>query len=382
MIRPKDVLTVLWKEIIDLIRDRRTLISMIVVPLIGMPVIITAFLYLSESSMSQAEQKPMKIAIKEVVTLPFFDQALKDSNLEIVKSEDPAKDVRDKMTELGLDISVLNKVKIFFDSTYSFASIAMQRLQKALDRAKESIIKKGILELKIPESILNPFTVEMVNLASEKKQMGFGLGIFLGYIIMLMIFTGGLHAAIDMTAGEKERRTLETLLISPASREDIVLGKIIATGITTFITAILAVVGYLLSFTVNPKYKNLAIAFDAQTIALTLLLMVPIAVLSASLLIGLMIFAKSFKEAQSYTSPLMLVIFFPAMLSFIPGVETNTFLSVIPILNASLLIKQIFTGDFALTNYAVTFLSSFIYALVAFVLAVRTFKSEGVLFRG
>jgi sodium transport system permease protein len=189
-----------------------------------------------------------------------------------------------------------------------------------------------------------------------------------------------------MTAGEKERRTLEILLASPAGRDEIVLGKILAATTAAFLTACLTIMSLVVSFRFGPASGQMRDAFagaqiEPGSVALILLAVLPTAVTAASLMIAISLFAKSFKEGQSYLTPLIMLVVFPAVLGMLPGTESGPLMSVIPVFNVSQLIKAIFLGEATLPGFLLTFVSNLGYAAIAFLAAVQIFKRESVLFR-
>jgi sodium transport system permease protein len=123
------------------------------------------------------------------------------------------------------------------------------------------------------------------------------------------------------------------------------------------------------------------IPLDAQTIGLVLLALAPMAVMAASLMIAIALLAKSFKEAQSYLTPLIMAVVFPLVAGMMPGVELTPALAAVPLFNVCQLIKQIFQGEFTLLVFAITMAANVVYAAMAFFAAVRVFSTERVLFR-
>jgi len=200
------------------------------------------------------------------------------------------------------------------------------------------------------------------------------------------MFTGGMYPAIDMTAGEKERRTLEVVLSSPASRGAIILGKVLAATTAVLVTAILAMVSLIVSF----RFADFGIQvgkaagrvpLDATGIALVFVALVPMAVLAASLMVAIALLAKSFKEAQSYLTPLVMASIFPLLVGMLPGLQLTPVLALIPLFNVCQLIKEIFLGEYSHLAFAITMASNIVYAGLAFFAAVRVFSKESVLFR-
>jgi sodium transport system permease protein len=198
-----------------------------------------------------------------------------------------------------------------------------------------------------------------------------------------------MYPAIDLTAGEKERGTMETILSSPISRTDLVFGKFGLVLSASLATAVLAVISMGVSFSAVGKshilkssdaaQMQLKIGLDA---ALTVFLMaLPVAILFAAVLLTIALFAKSHKEAQSYVTPMTFVVIIPAVASLMPGVELTPKLALIPILNTSLVCKEIISGTYHWGSIAVIFLSTCVYAAAALFLAVKMFQRESVLFR-
>jgi sodium transport system permease protein len=198
-----------------------------------------------------------------------------------------------------------------------------------------------------------------------------------------------MYPAIDMTAGEKERRTMEMLLSAPAGRAEIVLGKILVAITASFMTAVLTIISFRVSSLFGMKAIRsgrqpqliMEIPLDAKTFGLIFVSIIPMAILSATLMIAIATMAKSYKEAQSYLSPLLLVAIIPAMVSLLPGVKLNAGMALIPIVNFSQLIKELMLGDWSWTGFTLTLVSNLIYAAIAFTAAVKVFKNERILFR-
>jgi sodium transport system permease protein len=218
---------------------------------------------------------------------------------------------------------------------------------------------------------------------------GMIIGNLIGYLFVTFIFMGAMYPAIDMTAGEKERRTMEMLLSSPAGRGEIVSGKILVAITMSLITSALTIISFGVSFYFGLKgirsnrqpQPIMEIPLDAKTFALIFAAIIPLAVLSGTLMIAIATLAKSFKEAQSYLSPLLLIAIMPAMVSLIPGVKLNAWMAFIPVVNFSQLTKELMLGDWTWTGFTLTLLSNLIYAAIAFTGAVMVFKNERVLFR-
>jgi len=300
--------------------------------------------------------------------------------------------VENKETELGISVSGdVNSpaVTIYVDQSELGAMVASDRIETTLNQVKEARIKNDLLRAGVPARILTPFTVEKVNTAPPQKMSGMLVGGIIGIMFVTFMLMGAMYPAIDMTAGEKERKTMEMLLSSPAGRLEIVLAKILATITGSLLTGVLAIASLIFTFyagiggarsRMQPSIE-MKVSLDATTFILMVILMIPMAVMCATLVISIATQAKSFKEASSYLSPLILLAIIPSMVSFLPGVRLNAGMALIPILNFSQLVKELMLGEWTWTIYILTVVSTSIYAGAAFGIAVKVFKSERILFR-
>jgi sodium transport system permease protein len=212
------------------------------------------------------------------------------------------------------------------------------------------------------------------------------------YFIIFLCLSGAMYPAMDLTAGEKERGTMETLLCSPTSRTDIVLAKFLVVLTGSLSSVILSLMSMGVSATVAASSFSPGsgggggggmppLSIDPLGVLGVLALILPVAVLFSSLLLTLAVFAKSFKEAQSYVTPLIFVVVLPAMAGMLPGVELNYRLALVPILNISLVSKEMLSGVWHWGYIATIFGSTAFYAAAALAAAVAMFRREGVLFR-
>jgi len=218
------------------------------------------------------------------------------------------------------------------------------------------------------------------------------LGGIIAYLVIFMCLNGGMHPAIDLTAGEKERGTMETILSSPVSRTHLVLGKFLLVLTASLVTAALLVGSMGISFAVLQNSHSMdAVADDGEpaprltvgplAVASVFIMAFPLAVLFSAALITISVFAKSYKEAQSYIVPLMFLVVVPTVAAMLPGVELSPKLAIVPLLNVSLLCKELVTGEYHWKYIVLIFASTCVYAAGALYLAVKMFQRETVLFR-
>jgi sodium transport system permease protein len=194
---------------------------------------------------------------------------------------------------------------------------------------------------------------------------------------------------MDLTAGEKERGTMETILCSPVARTDLVLGKFLMVLTASLTTAVVSIVTTGITFVIiglmaggSASAQSGAMpTLDPAGLLLVIAMVFPVAVLFCSVLLAVSLFAKSIKEASSYATPLIILIIVPAMMGMMPGVELNARLALVPVLNIALASKELVSGVFHWYYLALIFGSTCVYAGAALAVCVRMFNREDVLFR-
>lgn len=379
------------KEMLDLIRDRRTLISMVAVPLLVIPLLLNLSTRLISRLQENAENEAKSMAVAVHLTTPSIREALEKAQIQIVEKDD-LKDAVLKKTAAAAVEEIPGtpiEVQIYADNSNPTSSAAAARVRVALDDLKDEKVRESLKSSGIPASVLEPFVVKKTNIAGARKMSGMVWGSMLGYVLLLLMFAGGMYPVIDMTAGEKERKTMEALLSSPALRLEIVLGKNLAAMTAIFITAILTLGSMVYSLkgsnltSKSPEVQEMmrTIPLDTHTVTLIAVTLVPLSMFAAALMFAIALFARSYKEGQSYLTPLVFVVIFPALMGGMSGLEMTPVLCLVPIFNASQMIRGILLGDVSTANFAITTAANLVYAGIAFVIATRQFENENVLFR-
>jgi sodium transport system permease protein len=391
------------KELIDSLRDRRTVVSMIAVPLLVMPLLTVGMGVLSMTLVGQAMKE-----IPEVMILGGEDSPrvmaelgqLKD--LRIVPARpDYADEISNKQIRAAVEIpdgfeaklaaGESSTVKIYMYEGELKSGFGADRLQRFFRQLRDRTIREHLEARQLPDTLVRPFDIEQKNVAPAEKVGGAILGGLVPYFVILLSLTGAMYPAMDLTAGEKERGTIETILCSPVSRTHLVLGKFLMVLTASIATAVLSIASMAVSFGVGKKMllgampgaadAALQITITGKAMVSIFFVVLPLAVFFSAVLLALSLFAKSFKEAQSYISPLMIVVVMPAVAALLPGVELSPALALVPVLNTSLVSKEIITGTYRWDLIALIFLSSSVYAMAALTIAVRLFQREDVLFR-
>jgi sodium transport system permease protein len=403
----KHILTVYLKELTDSLRDRRTLISMIVVPTLVMPVLMFGVGTIMSKIIKQAREEGSSIVIVGGVDSPGVVAALKaEKKFHLVTPAGDFKQlISDKKIRAAVEIPAGFEaslkaggsavVTIYHYEGELKSSLGVNELEKFFRGLREKTVETRLTERGLPASLVTPFEIKRQNVAAPEKVGGNAIGGFIPYIIIILCFTGAMYPAMDLTAGEKERGTMETLLCSPVNRLNIVLGKflmVLTASVTTMLLSLVSMgVSAALGLTFFGGGAQMGSTRGADAGSIPLIdplglvgvfgMVLPVAVFFAALLLSISLFAKSYKEAQSYVSPLIIVVIMPAVIGILPGIELSAKTALVPILSLSLVCKEMLSGVWHWNFIALIFTSSCLYAAIALGFAVRMFNREDVMFR-
>ncbi len=406
------IATVYGKELRDMLRDRRTLLSMIVIPTLVMPVLMLGVGIVSYKVVRQAKATTPTVMIIGGEDSPAARAALAaHERIEVVPTTaDWRERISDKKVRAAVELppgfdAALERgepavVKIYNYEGEMRSAFAVSEARRFFDDYRERIVAGRLEGRGLPATLVKPFQVRTENVAPPEKVGGNVIGGIIPYLFILLAFTGAMYPAMDLTAGEKERGTMETILCSPVARGDLVLGKFLMVLTASLGTVVFSLLSMALTFMAGGSLlagvaggasaARTAAAGAAMPVLPTLDplgmlavlgMVLPMAVLFSAVLFAISLFAKSYKEAQSYASPLIIVIIMPAVVGLLPGVELNARLALIPILNVSLVSKELVSGVWQWDYLALIFGSTCIYAAIALGFAVRMFNREDVLFR-
>jgi sodium transport system permease protein len=396
----KKILVIFKKEFIDTIRDRRTIILMIVLPLLVFPLIMGVASKLAVSQTKKAKTKVLKVGlitygnaerfriiIKEREDM-IIDESVKEENIESL-IQDAKKDFI-IIFEEDFDKKTAQKesgvVRVHFKSSEE-NDIAKRRIREVLNKFKAELLDVRLKALSLEKSFVEPLKIKEVDIVTIKEQIGRYVGGFLPYIFIIFCFVGAMYPAIDLAAGEKERSTIETLLTSPANRFQIVFGKFMVVTLAGLISASVSIIGLFiavrLAFRIPPQILDTVLRIiEPGSIALLLSLLIPLCVLFAAVLLSFSIYAKSFKEAQSIMTPMNFIVIFPAIIGLLPGIKLNATTALLPIINVSLATKDIISGTIKTGLLLEVYLSMFTLAGISLFFCSRWFEREDVIFRG
>jgi len=394
------------KELTELMRDRKTLIFVILLPIFIFPVIFGIMGLVLSSTTAKAMQEEHKYVIVNGQQAPEFAEALfYHKNFKKVETEltDPAELIA--AIRAG-DFAVAVVIPDDFNAKQQAVEQSQWQLiynqssqldfmsryfNELLDNytgqlQRQSLSALGVDPLKLT-AILKPVSVDKVDTAAKRENLGEKFGALIAYILIPLCLLGASYPAIDMGAGEKERGTLETLLICPVSRSAIVLGKFLTVLSTGLAGALITVASFGIWGAVIGSFAGFAVvqeamgAISAPELLMIFLMIVPTSAIFASLLLAISIYAKTFKEAQNYMSPLTILMFVPLAAAMMPGVELTTKTALIPVMNVALAIKELIKGTADGSMIALIFGATVALAAALIAFCVHWFQQEKVLFR-
>jgi sodium transport system permease protein len=398
----RNIAIVYCKELRDSLRDRRTLVSMIVVPVLAMPVLMVGMTALTTKMVNRAQAEVPKVMVVGGEDSPGIMAALREA--KAIRIVPPCADFTAAILEKriraavqippGFDAAVARgaaaKVCIYGHAGEIKSGFASNHLEQFFRNLRDTKVRERLQERHVPQQVLTPFEIVRQNVASPAQVGGSVLGGIIPYLIIVLCMTGAMYPAIDLTAGEKERGTMETILCSPVSRTHLVLGKFFMVLTASLATVLFSLASMSASFLCTKRpllggqlrhAGELKLTLDPAGVAGVFLMLLPVAVLLSAALLAIALFARSFKEAQSYIGPLMILIIMPAMAGLLPGLELSARLALVPLVNVSLVCKEMTAGTWH-WNYILLILgSSCIYAAAALAFAVWLFHREEVLFR-
>ncbi len=382
------------KELKDALRDRRTILAMIVIPIIVLPVLMFLPVFLASP-----ERNPVRIAvIQSDDTSADFVAALASDQIRVVRigrEENMTRLIQNGDYELGMilppDFSRIfegpdetTTITIFVDQSSARGTIALSLVQDEITKYADKVVSERLARTGLPPKVLTPIETD-VRAVSVTGAGAIFLAILLPLFLGIYAVTGAMYFIMDTTAGEKERKTLEALLTMPATRTEIVLGKFLIAVLIALVSASLAILGmmggtmFLLGAVGESSAPGLSIS--ASNLFLIGLATLVLAMTSASIEMVISIFARSFKEAQNLLSPLTIVVVVPAIAMQYMSEQALRFFAVAPIFNAMLIIRDALLNRASPASVVLEFASAIVYMLIALAIAIKIFNSEKAMVR-
>ena len=390
---------VFLKEMREVFRDKRTLFNLVLSPLLITPLLLLMVGNLTKSQVTQARKEKVTVGVAGAKAAPNLMQSLSGEqrpNIVFEEMTRPAIEeaIRKRTLKAGLLLPPDADTKLAATHPVLVTILYDEGRESSLDVSRRlndlfSDSAKNITAFRLRDSALSAELAIPFDVKQEKIPGSGGIGMvflftLLPYMLAVYAIMGGVYMANDTVAGEKERGTLETLLVSPASRRDIVLGKFFAIVSVSLLSSVLSVIGILW-----PAYAPMealqgmmkGVTITPLTLLAIMLVQIPLAVLGAGLLLIISTYARNQKEAQTYLAPVLLTVTVAAMMTMFVKAESNILFALVPVLNAGLVLKGALEATLSPGFVVLACAASLLYAGVAVAVAVGLFEKESVLLK-
>ena len=420
--RHRHVLLICRKELLDILRDRRTLFVMMVLPIILYPLLVVGISYVSAFYLRSLRERPLHVIAVGIDHANNLRQRLAEESLhiklhppppELAKSappslsgDDSASQPDSAMEQYGhweevISADGINAVilipeqfqdrleagenvslTLLYNEGIDASVEAWRRIEEALSDYHDDLILSRLSNRDVDPQLLHPITIDKVDLGSGAIVK---IGRALAMLLVILSVSGAFYPAVDTGAGEKERGTLETLLVSPAARSEVALAKYLAVCVVAMATIVLNLLS--LGLTIA-HFASMLPGAGAESLQLgpTIVVsmasaLIPLVLLFVALSLALSTQARSVKEANNYLTPLVMAASVPAMAPVIPGLELNDITCLVPVTGTSLLVKDLLAGTAQLSHIILIFVANSLYAAMALRWVARLYEREETLLR-
>jgi sodium transport system permease protein len=393
----KKVTVVYRKELLEVLRDKRTLFTTLVLPVILYPLLIIGFNSVMSRQNVVLEEQGATVAIvdsvaNDVSRMMATELAKIDKyNFVPYSSATPRlydeKEIQAIVTirdSLGSDGLQSYKIYVQYDKSKDRGRIVYKKLYDVFTLVKDKLQKDRLQLSGINPEFLDMVSVKERDTSTAQKKMGMLLGMFLPYIMIMMLVTGASTVASDLVAGEKERKTLETLLVSSVGRKEIVFGKyltIITLAMVNLVINLVSISFSLKFMMANQGAEMAGVQLPVKAILILIMAMIPLATLFAALMLSISTFSRNMKEARTYEQPIMMISMMMGMVSFLPAVEMSNLLALIPVVNIALLFKAVMINEYTMAQLVITIGSTILLDIAAIWATIKLFTTESILFR-
>jgi len=422
------------KEIRETLRDRRTLMMMLGLPLVLYPLLILGMSSLRQSESLATEARKSQVDVWGEVPPQLASVATRE-NIELLPARYMPANVRDELArgayapypepplfrdgqkkekkpnpaeshpltlaarsvvlarkvdavlvvwpglEKQIHDGTLGNIAVLYDSVRNDSRKARERLNAALADYRKAIAAQRERERSLPAGFSRTVEIRSQNVAPESRQAGFGLGQILPMLLISISFSAAFYSAVDTTAGEKERGTLQTLLCAPLLPLEIIIGKYLSVWTVTAIASGMNIASMAATFgRVTAEFGGTPIS--AKVYGLAFLMLLPITLTITAVFLAVAVFARDFKDGQNLLTPVLMAVIGITSISATPGMELNPWNAFAPVVNISLLIKALFLAEVSPDLVFLSLLASLIYAGAALLFAARVFEREAVLLGG
>lgn len=440
--RLRVILTIVRKELRERLRDRRALLMTIGLPLLVYPLVFIGFMRIAESGQQAMEAERSTVALwgrapdalgealgstaeldmRVGMELPDEIRAGLESGVlepapartrpsdsaaarrlggappagsDRLEEDNPVlRAAREVVTGRRADAVVViwpalapslaaddaGPLTIYFDSVRPESEQAAERVEDRLREARTALVAERQRARALPSGFSQAFEILGRDVAPDERRAGLALGRIVPYMLLTLAIVGGLYAALDTTAGEKERGTMQTLLCAPVTPSEIVVAKFIGVWVLSLVGVATNVAS--LSLAVSSLLPADMPGLGGVQVVIAAALLVPVTLTTSALFLAFASFARDFRDGQNMLTPLYMAVALPSAVVMLPTIELDPWMAFVPIVNIALLIKGLFVGDVSADLIFLTLVSATTYAALAIAAAVHVFHRDTVLVGG
>jgi sodium transport system permease protein len=385
---------VLQKEVVDNFRDRRTLISALVMgPLFG-PILFAFVINISlKQSLSSADEA-LDLPVMGQEHAPNLVRYLQSRNINIIDAPESRADAIDAVSDGRHDIVVIitenygddlaatipATVEVVSDQSNTVAERETRRALRALRAYNSELASIRLSARGVSPNVMRPLNIDLVDVSTPSGRSAMLLGM-LSYFFLFALLTGGMNLAIDATAGERERGSLEPLLCLPVERDQLIFGKIFAACLFMALSLSLSLFSFFITLKFVPLEElGMTPNFGPAVVLLAWLLLVPFALVGASLMTLVASFTKSYKEAQTWVSVVLLAPTLPILVVSILMVRPSTALMFVPSLSQHLLLVGLIKNEpLNMLHVAVSVVGTLVVGAFLTWVCARLYRRDGLL---
>lgn len=372
------------KEMKSLFRDKKAILT-ILLPVLIYPVLLIFFIGFSVVVQSNLDDKISIVALDGNVPAILTERLNDHEKLNVMHfSSNLGTNQMDASLAANIDGGVENYI-IKYNSTVESSQQAANRLRTVLIAYNEELKTNKLSEAGLEASTLDFVTIKSEELMGDRDDriISMMMGMFFPFLIMLYGITGTYTIASDLSAGEKERETLETIFSVPVKRFEIIMGKLLAcvnVGIVSGMVNIISMFPLLYAATVAIPDININISF--VLLVYLIIMIIPVMIMTSTFFIGLGLVARTYQESQSYGSILLILFMVPTFVVMVPDLEITSIILSVPIANALMLMKDAFLGEYSVSRTLIVLLINLGVSGIGIIIMNRLFKSDWVIFGG
>lgn len=383
------------KELLDTLRDSRTLLLAFVLPLVLYPIVFITIGQVQRANEARGKATTLRVGIAGGEHAPSLAPVLAEQKqLAVFPVDLGPTAVRKGFIDVlivvppGYEQAVVvgapSTIRVFYDETNSLSRRAQAQVEEGMARYREQILRAELNRLGGQGGAVDAAKLRSENVASAQEMGSYILGSLVPYLLVLLIASAASHTAIDTTAGEKERSTLETILVSAATRRELLLGKFVATSTTAAAAGVMGLTGLALTLSLPLTGRSMAaeqIVLPLWAIGVLLAMILPVAFLMSAVLIAFGCFARSAREGQTFATYFIMCVAILAVLSVASEVEPKLQVFLLPIVGTTQVQREILAGQAAPEHVLLAIASTFFVGLLGLAVAMRLFANERVMFR-